>query len=933
MRPSARSLLGAAILLLAACAEVTPPAASAAVEEHGLTAAQTATELFFSEYVEGTSNHKALEIYNGTGAAVDLGAGGYDVQMFFNGSPAAALTIALTGTVAAGDVFVLAHSSADPAILAVADQTNGAGWFNGDDAVVLRKAGVVIDSIGQAGFDPGSEWGTGLVSTADNTLRRKASVTAGDPDVTDVFDPSVEWEGFATNTFDGLGWHLEPGGDDEEPPTCEADVELTLVSAVQGPGAATPIGGSTVTIEGVVVGDFQDLPNEDGDVFGTDLGGFFVQEEDEDQDGDPATSEGVYVVGGGVDVAVGDRVRVTGLVGEANGLTRLSNATAVVCEEDVDLPAAAELELPVESLDDLEAYEGMLVTFPQELYVAEYFNFDRFGEIVLSAPVNGTRPYQPTSLLASDDPGVAALQDLIVRSRITLDDGRSRQNPDPARHPNGEVFDLTNLFRGGDTVRGVTGVLDFAFGLYRVQPTQGAVHTPANPRPEEPDDVGGSVRAAAFNVLNYFDDFGASCGPAGDEDCRGADDAEEFARQRAKVVAAIAAMDAHVVGLIEIENDPDQGALKDLVAGLNDVAGAGRYAYVDTDGPVGTDAIKVALVYQPGAVTPVGDPAVLDDEAFLDPNGSGEDRNRAALAQTFEDASGGRFTVVVNHLKSKGSECGAGDDDPVEGSCALTRLQGALALMEWLAADPTGAGDPDFLLVGDLNSYAEEAPIAALVDGGFVDLLREHVGELAYTYVFDGQLGYLDHALASASLAPQVTGATAWHVNADEVDLIDYDTTFKLPNQAALYAPDPYRSSDHDPVIVGLDLNASPRCEQATPSLATLWPANHRLVAVAIDVPDPEGDAVTVSVDSVFQDEPVDGADDGATSPDAVVGQGGALELRAERSGAGNGRVYHVAFTARDATGSCRGVVTVAVPLSPAKGAVDDGPLYDATAP
>jgi hypothetical protein len=175
------------------------------------------TELFFSEYIEGSSNNKALEIYNGTGSSVNLATGAYDVQMFFNGNPTAGLTIALTGTVADGDVYVLAQSSANATILAQADQTNGSGWFNGDDAVVLRKGGVIVDSIGQAGIDPGTEWGTGLTSTADNTLRRKATITAGDPTSTDAFDPAVEWDGFATDTFGGLGAHTVITGTDAPP--------------------------------------------------------------------------------------------------------------------------------------------------------------------------------------------------------------------------------------------------------------------------------------------------------------------------------------------------------------------------------------------------------------------------------------------------------------------------------------------------------------------------------------------------------------------------------------------------------------------------------------------------------------------------------------------------------------------------------------------
>ena len=188
------------------------------------------TELFFSEYVEGTSNNKALEIYNGTGAPVNLAAGNYTVQMFFNGSAAAGLTISLTGTVAAGDVYVLAQSAASPIILAQADQTNGAGWFNGDDAVALLKGGAVVDSIGQRGFDPGTEWGSGLTSTADNTLRRKPTVQAGDTNTLDPFDPAAEWNGFATDTFDGLGSHTITEGD--QPPTVTSTTPANDATAV-----------------------------------------------------------------------------------------------------------------------------------------------------------------------------------------------------------------------------------------------------------------------------------------------------------------------------------------------------------------------------------------------------------------------------------------------------------------------------------------------------------------------------------------------------------------------------------------------------------------------------------------------------------------------------------------------------------------------------
>ena len=211
-------------------------------------------------------------------------------------------------------------------------------------------------------------------------------------------------------------------------------------------------------------------------------------------------------------------------------------------------------------------------------------------------------------------------------------------------------------------------------------------------------------------------------------------------------------------------------------------------------------------------MTPVGDFDLLtseDDPRFVDT------ANRPALIQTFDEvATGERFTVAVNHLKSKGSGCGAGDDSPADGSgnCDLTRTQAAAALADYLATDPTGSGDPDFLVIGDLNSYSMERPITTLEAAGYVDLLERFEGLESYGYVFDGLLGHLDHALATASLAEQVTGAGGWKINADEVPLLDYNDDVRDTGEAAferessalpLYEPTPYRSSDHDPVIVG----------------------------------------------------------------------------------------------------------------------------------
>jgi hypothetical protein len=221
------------------------------------------------------------------------------------------------------------------------------------------------------------------------------------------------------------------------------------------------------------------------------------------------------------------------------------------------------------------------------------------------------------------------------------------------------------------------------------------------------------------------------------------------------------------------------------------------------------------MIYRSSVVTPVGSYQTLDsadDPRFLDT------KNRPSLAQTFEvNATGARFTLAVNHLKSKGSACDdVGDPDLLDGqgNCSQTRRAAAEALVDWLATDPTGSADSDFIIMGDLNSYAMEDTVNEILAGSddlpgtsddFTNLIARLQGKYAYSYTFDGQAGYLDHALASSSLLSQVTGAADWHINSDEPDVLDYDTSFKPDAQDALFEPNEYRTSDHDPVIIGLN--------------------------------------------------------------------------------------------------------------------------------
>jgi Ca2+-binding RTX toxin-like protein len=223
----------------------------------------------------------------------------------------------------------------------------------------------------------------------------------------------------------------------------------------------------------------------------------------------------------------------------------------------------------------------------------------------------------------------------------------------------------------------------------------------------------------------------------------------------------------------------------------------------------------------------VGSHALLTtavDARFIDT------KNRPSIAQTFSEISSGeKLTVAVNHLKSKGSACTDIDVTDIDandgqGNCNKTRTKAAQALVDWLNSDPTASGDTDYLLIGDLNSYAKEDPIKAIENGAddtanttddFTNLVKNFGGAGAYSYVFDGQTGYLDHALASKSLLTQVTDATDWHINSDEPPSFDYNDTVATTGEASfeakpsalpLYEANQYRTSDHDPVIIGVKL-------------------------------------------------------------------------------------------------------------------------------
>ena len=648
---------------------------------------------------------------------------------------------------------------------------------------------------------------------------------------------------------------------------------VTRISEIQGSGGESPLRGESVRVEAIVTAVLSN--------------GFFMQEEDTDADGDAATSEGVFVfTRDAPTVAVGDLVRVDGVVDEFFGETQLEDATVETIATERTLPAAVALLIGAETTrDDYEAVEGMRVSATSAtddpLTITANFNFDRFGELQVSAG----EKRQPTQQFEPGGEEALALIEANENNTLFIDDGSSAQNPDEFAYvPVPEAFDNGNGFldagddfgdedEGGATVRlgteivePIVGVMDFSFGDYKVVPTEQLVFdesTNSGARPEL-EEVGGTLQIASLNVLNYFatlDQDGAGVGP-NDLGPRGADNAEELERQTEKLVAQIEALDAEVLALQELGNDGfgEDGSIATLTAALNDAGG--DYAFVSPlsgeEEFVGADAITTGIVYDMSALSLVyADMLVFEEasaaatfttardlDAYVSPNDRIGDfqRNRPAVAATFKDEDSGAYVSVVSvHFKSKGDSnledtfldaSGAGapqalidallfdpnyDQGDGQGFWNQVRADASAELKAWLDGEyfdavesEIGAGvDNGHFVLGDFNAYAKEDPTQVFGDDdNYVDLVDQFVEDgqdEAYTFVFDGQQGTLDQAFASESLSDNIADAFVWHVNADEPDLLNYDLSFKNSN---FYAPNSFGASDHDPIIIGLDLEA-----------------------------------------------------------------------------------------------------------------------------
>jgi hypothetical protein len=776
-------------------------------------------------------NPKFVELF-ATASIADLSI--YSIEVAFNGAAASGTPQYTfpTDSVAQGTYIYVASSanSGEAGFLAYFgcphDYLTSASFSNGDDVYLLRKNGAVMDAIGEVGVDgTGQPW-----EYLDGWIKRENVSTASTPSATfnvadwtlsgiNALDTCTVTNALCTSIYNFQKASCTPV-EEEEPAT------TTLISAIQGSGASTPLNNVVVKIQGIVVGDFQDGDSDTK----RNLAGFFVQEEDSDSDSDPLTSEGIFVYDPTLltDVSVGDEVEVVGTASEAFGNTQIKDVTRItIVSSGNTLPTPATITLPLAASNgnnpDLEPFEGMLVTVTNKLLITEMFQLDRFNEIKLATE----RFYQYSQQNVPDVLGNADYLDLVYRSTITYDDGLTTQNSDIRLLDGFQNWPATPI-RMGDSVTSLTGVLFYSFSLYRILSTaDGTVSfVTENPRPSAPS-IQGDVKVVTLNVLNFFTtlDIG-SAETSNGNDPRGADSQAEFDRQLQKLVTSLLQTNGDIFALIEIENDFLAGspgnALEFLTNALNSATAAGTYDWVDPGQQFvdGSDAISNGFIYKTSVVSIEG-VAILNDAvvATLDSTLLTEDAtifdgpntNRAALAATFVVGPPKNcITIANNHFKSKGGTGTGANADQNDGAASFNnrRLLAAKALDLWLETDPTGVACENIAIVGDLNSYVKEDPIRYLTDttfnpnANFRDIFD--APENQYSYVFDGMIGTLDYVLVNDDLSELVVDAQKWHINEDEPDALDYNLDF---GRLATYfdGTNAARNSDHSPVLMGID--------------------------------------------------------------------------------------------------------------------------------
>jgi 5'-nucleotidase len=798
-------------------------------------------------YLKGGSanqpfNRKFVELYNPTSSSVSLA--GWSLQYRPATGAGAFSSAALTGTIAADGYFLVAIPG---------NGTTGADLPEPDAGVSLNPSGTT---------------GTLVLSNATTPVApAPGSITAGTPGVVDLLgygtsntyetsvapvtgtnqapnslaraggvDTDVNSADFSTRTTvtpqNSGGTGSEPGPEPEPQPepTPEADVTIAQIQGVTG---TSPLDGRTVTTRGVVTATY---PTGG-------LDGYVIQTPGTGGALDLSThvaSDALFVYSASTasSVAVGDYVEVDGTVTEFFGLTQITvtgaSSLRPLDASTVAAPRAATVGLPATEAQR-ESLESMLVLPQGEFTVADTYTTNQYGEVKLAS---GDRPLiQPTEVARPGSPRYAAVVADNAARAVTLDDGATT-NFFTAANQSIPVPYLSNedpVTVGASVAFTKPVVFDFRNSAWKYQPTARLTGDTAygdlpvtfeDIRTDAPREVGGDVKLASFNVLNYFTTTGDSIpgctfydDRAGNPltvnsgcDARGAANAASLARQQVKIVTAINALGADVVSLEEIENSARFGedrdaALTTLRDALNAAAGSAVWEFVPSplasERPANEDVIRLAFIYKKAVAEPVGGSTILTGSAAFS-------NARQPLAQAFRPVGGdaeSTFVAIANHFKSKGSGSGSdADQGDGQGGSNGSRVNQANALVAFAAEREAAAGTDKVFLLGDFNAYSQEDPIQVLRAAGYVDLGSTETDE--YSYVFSGLSGSLDHVLASPAAAEAVTGVDIWNINSGEGIGLEY-SRFNY-NVKQLYQADQFRSSDHDPVVVGVSLLAVP---------------------------------------------------------------------------------------------------------------------------
>lgn len=810
-------------------------------------------DVMITEYVEGSSNNKAIELYNSGDAVIDLA--GYKLVRYKDGVTEPSDMQVLDGqTIAPKSTKVILNSSAVITLPQGVDSFSGTLNFNGGDAVALVKDSAVVDIIGDVPTPTG--WGL------DVTFKRKLDSLVANT----VFN-SAQWEQLPKDTFTGLG-SLDTLVTPEVPAFSCSGAEIVPIYQVQGAGESSPYvpegvfeSEAEVTVRGVVTARGESL-----------FKGFYLQEVKSDNS--PYTSDGVFVFLDEVPseaIQPGVEVCVQGKVKEYFGLTQIDIKADKKFE--IGTKGTVPIATPLYVADGetlaqaLERYEGMNVVLDagSDLKISRTFSYDYAGRrnnmlVSYQAPL-----MKPTQLYPALSPEATALVKSNLENQLFIESDYKPANGVIPYFPDFNVE--TGYIRVGDQLTNLQGVIGYSYGAYRLVATNSITagdFIRGGDRTDAPSvATKGDLRVASFNVLNFFNDVvGGDTNPSGSN--RGALTEEEMLLQRAKIVSAITAMNADIVGLMEIANNGfgEKSAIKNLVDALNEKQTAeNAYSFVEiTDADkyegkyFGSDAITVGMLYRGDKVTLAGAAQMIEmpeqhasagsvtrtQNDKIETNLGNDAYQRHSLAQTF-NIHGQTLTVVVNHLKSKGSGCledwvnFEDQTDPADqqGKCNAFRVSAAKVLGEALK-DVKG----DLLVIGDMNAYGMEDPIRVLTDFdasqsdrdivtaswttlggrvferqgskidkgyGLINLNTQAHGTGTYSYSYSGELGNLDHALANTSLAKRLVDIEDWHINSVESNLFEYSKAFSGDLAKSENA---FSASDHDPVIVALSYPA-----------------------------------------------------------------------------------------------------------------------------